>query len=217
MTRRLPLLLALFLAVLWGTACTREVPATPTLSPTATPSPQPTATATPKPATPTRTPRPTPTLPPGNPIVKCIPPDAPRMEARVLRVVDGDTIVVFAQGQTYTVRYLGIDTPEIRKGRKPAHPWGPPAHRRNRELVGGKRVLLVADPIADDRDRYGRLLRYVLVGDVFVDLQLVEEGLAWLYPARHSCEDLFKEAEARAKAAGLGVWSGATPTPIPRP
>ncbi len=207
-------LLALLLA-----ACQSGAPrqaSSPSPSPSSTEAPPtatsrpPTATASP---TTTRVSTPTPTLPSG-PDFACIPPDAPRAVAKVIQVVDGDTIRVFMNRQLFTVRYLGIDTPETKKGTKPAHPWGPAATKRNRELVGGKTVLLVADPYADDMDRYGRLLRYVIVDDIFVDKILVEEGLAWVYPAPNSCQEELLAAEREAKLAGRGVWSRATPTPV---
>ncbi len=186
---------------------------TDTLPPaTASPTPSPTATTEPSP-TPSPTGEPTPTLPPG-PEFACIPADAPRWEARVLQVIDGDTIRVFLNRQVFTVRYLGIDTPEVTRGRKPAHPWGPAATRRNRELVGGKRVLLVADPTANDRGYYGRLLRYIIVDGIFVNRVLLEEGLAWVYPAPHACEEDFLRAEWEARKARRGLWSRATPTPV---
>ncbi len=182
-------------------------PARSTRSPS--PTPRPTATRRPSP-----TPRPTPTLPTG-PDFACIPPDAPRVAARVLQVYDGDTIAVKIGFQVYRVRYEGIDTPETkRRGDEPAHPWGLPAKRRNQELVSGKVVTLVRDPNAEDRDHYGRLLRYVIVDDVFVNYQLLKEGLAWYYVTDHACGPQFLAAEAEARAARRGLWSGATPTPF---
>ena len=213
------IVVALLVAGFLLAACQTPRPA-PTPTETALPSPsQPTETPVPPSSSPTSSPSPTPaasptpTLPAG-PEFACIPPDAPRQVAKVLQVVDGDTIRVFMNRQVFTVRYLGIDTPETKKGTKPAHPWGPAATRRNRELVGGKTVLLVADPYADDIDRYGRLLRYVLAGNVFVEKVLVKEGLAWVYPAYNSCQDDLLTLEREAKLARRGVWSRATPTPI---
>ncbi len=206
---------AMMALVLLFSACTEPAPsatATPTV---VLPAPTRMPTTTTIPWTPTSLLTPTPTLPPG-PDFACIPPDAPREVAQVLRVIDGDTITVFMDKRVFTVRYLGIDTPETKKGTKPAHPWGPPAHRRNRELVGGKTVLLVEDPRSDKVGYYGRLLRYVIVDGIFVNKVLVEEGLARLYPAPHSCEEDFIQAKERAKAAGLGIWSRTTPTPIGR-
>lgn len=99
--------------------------------------------------------------------------------AMVRSVIDGDTIIVDLAGQTETVRYIGIDTPEPRREGVPecgSHE----ATEYNRELVAGKTVRLVAD--TEDRDQYHRLLRYVYVdreGEVvFVNQKLIEAGLA---------------------------------------
>jgi len=184
-----------------------ESSATPASTATRTPRPTATHRATP-------TPPPTPTLPAG-PEFACIPPDAPRVRARVLQVYDGDTIAVKMGFQVARVRYQGIDTPETkRRGDEPAHPWGLAAKRRNQELVSGKWVTLVWDPRSEDHDHYGRLLRYVIVDDVFVNYQLLKEGLAWYYVTDHACGPAFLEAEAEARAARRGLWSGMTPTPI---
>lgn len=200
-------------------ACTASRPSTtPRVSATEA-APSPTPTRTPRPTAtrrPSPTPPPTPTLPSG-PDFACIPADAPRVRARVLQVHDGDTITVKIGYQVYRIRYQGIDTPETkRRGDEPAHPWGMAAKRRNQELVSGKWVTLAWDPNSEDHDRYGRLLRYVLVDDVFVNLQLLREGLAWYYVTDHACGPAFLAAEAEARGAKRGLWSGATPTPPAR-
>ena len=84
--------------------------------------------------------------------------------ATVLRVVDGDTIVVrLESGQKEKVRYLGIDTPETAHPRKPVEPGGPEASAANKALVDGKRVWLSRGP--RNRDKYRRLLRRVSLED----------------------------------------------------
>ena len=208
------LMLALLMAGCQAARPTGTPTASPSASATATPAA--TATRTPRPTAtrrPSPTPPPTPTLPTGS-AFDCIPPDAPRVSARVLQVLDGDTITVKIGYQVYRVRYEGIDTPETkRRGDEPAHPWGMAAKRRNQELVSGKVVTLVWDPNADEHDHYGRLLRYVIVDDVFVNDLLLREGLAWYYVTDHACGPQFFAAEAEARAAKRGLWSGATPTP----
>lgn len=97
----------------------------------------------------------------------------------VTRVIDGDTIEL-ENGER--VRYIGIDTPETVDPRKPVQCFGVEASKKNKELVEKKQVWLVKD--VTDRDRYGRPLRYVYLGDpensntVFVNLELVKEGFA---------------------------------------
>ncbi len=111
----------------------------------------------------------------------------------VTQVIDGDTIII--EGG-YHVRYIGIDTPEI-------HPkteaFGIEAREANRRLVEGKQVRLERD--FSERDRYGRLLRYVYVGDIFVNAELVRQGLAEAkaYPPDIKYQDYLEEMEAEAR------------------
>ena len=83
----------------------------------------------------------------------------------MIRVVDGDTIVVRIEGseKVEKVRYLGIDTPETVHPRKPVEPGGPEASAANKALVDGKRVWLSRGP--RNRGKYRRLLRRVSLED----------------------------------------------------
>ena len=79
--------------------------------------------------------------------------------ARVLRVVDGDTVRVrLASGAEEPVRYIGVDTPESVTPDRPVECFGARASELNRRLVAGERLRLVSD--RERRDRYGRLLAY---------------------------------------------------------
>lgn len=122
----------------------------------------------------------------------------------VERVVDGDTIVL--SGGEH-VRYIGVDTPEIGRNGRPSECFAEEATRRNAELVLGKRVSLITDK--EDRDRYGRLLRFVLVEGKNVNLTLVEEGYAKrIYVApNNAMQEQLTQAERVAKHSGLGLWS----------
>ena len=93
--------------------------------------------------------------------------------AVVTYVADGDTIVVNLNGVEERVRYIGIDTPEV------GDPCEEEATQANRTLVNGQTVRLEKD--ITNRDRYGRLLRYVYVGDLFVNAELVRQGWARAY------------------------------------
>jgi len=121
---------------------------------------------------PTATPVPTATLPP-----TATPIPGERQEALVLRVVDGDTIVVDLEGKQYSVRYIGIDTPETHHPTEGANYLGFEATDANKALVGeGEKVILQRD--VSETDIYDRLLRYVWVGDTLVNAELVRMGLA---------------------------------------
>ena len=93
-----------------------------------------------------------------------------RTAAKLIRVVDGDTIRARVDGVEERVRYIGIDTPE-RDQRCFVE-----ATRLNERLLRRGRLRLEFD--VERRDRYGRLLAYVYAGDTFVNLQLVRRGLA---------------------------------------
>ena len=97
----------------------------------------------------------------------------------VLRVVDGDTIEVELAGETERVRYIGIDTPEMDDRRPELRDLARAARRANALLVGNRRVRLELD--VEKRDRYGRLLAYVWVGDTLVNEELVRLGHADTY------------------------------------
>ncbi len=126
---------------------------------------------------------------------------SPPETATVTQVIDGDTITI-AGG--YRVRYIGIDTPEV-------HPeledFGIAAWQANRQLVEGKKVRLERD--VSETDKYGRLLRYVFADDIFVNGELVRQGLAQVkaYPPDTRYQDYLEQMEAEAKAARRGIWA----------
>lgn len=126
---------------------------------------------------------------------------APPDTARVTRVIDGDTIVV--EGN-YRVRYIGIDTPEVHPA---VEAFGLEAWQANRELVEGKMVRLEKD--VSEVDKYGRLLRYVYVDDIFVNAELVKQGLAYAqaYPPDTRHQDYLEKLEQEARRAGSGMWA----------
>lgn len=124
--------------------------------------------------------------------------------ALVTEVVDGDTIRL-QTGEV--VRYIGIDTPETKHPDKPVECFGKEATQKNIELVLGRNVRLVKD--VSDVDRYGRLLRYVYVGDLFINKELVEQGFAYsaAFPPDISHQDVFDAAQKDAQADNLGLWN----------
>ena len=128
--------------------------------------------------------------------------------AEVSRIVDGDTIKVILGSRSETIRYIGIDTPETKHPNKPIECFGPEASLFNQKLVSGKRVLLEKD--TTDRDRYGRLLRYVWVEGVgLVNHILVENGYARMsiHPPDVKYESILLSAESFARANKTGLWS----------
>ena len=139
-------------------------------------------------------------------------PSPPAGEAvRVLRVVDGDTIAVEINGQSQTVRYIGIDTPETVHPNRDVELMGPEASEFNKSLVEGQLVYLERD--VSETDRFGRLLRYVWVdyqGErVMVNAELVRAGFALTstYPPDVKYDELFILLQSEARQAQRGLWS----------
>jgi micrococcal nuclease len=124
--------------------------------------------------------------------------------ALVVRVIDGDTIEL-EDGQH--VRYIGMNTPEITDKRKIVQCFSKEASVKNTELVLNKQVRLEKD--ISETDKYGRLLRYVYIGDIFVNDFLVREGYAHSssYPPDIKYRDRFRLSEQYARAANIGLWS----------
>jgi micrococcal nuclease len=124
----------------------------------------------------------------------------------VTRVIDGDTIEVNVDGTIYRVRYIGIDTPELGDERPEFRALAQEATILNRQLVEGENVRLEKD--VSETDIYGRLLRYVYIDDVFVNAELVRQGLAWAkaYEPDIKYQGILEEAEAEARQAKIGIW-----------
>lgn len=120
-------------------------------------------------------------IPPLPAEANCTPDSTQRVLAMVTDVWSGDSIQVDINGQSFEVRYIGIDSGDL-----PAEP--------NRQMVEGKQVVLVSD--TTDVDEYGRLPRYVIADGVFVNLQLLRTGAAYLSLEAPdlACQQVFKDA-----------------------
>lgn len=137
------------------------------------------------------------------------PPPAPSTEeiGLVTNVVDGDTIDVNLNGQTYRVRYILVNTPETKHPTLGVEPFGPEAFAANKALVEGKTVTLEKD--VSPTDKYGRLLRYVYVDNLLVNEELLRLGLAQvdIYPPDLKYLDRFRAVQQQARDAGVGMWA----------
>lgn len=124
----------------------------------------------------------------------------------MVRVLDGDTIVVAGVG---TVRYIGIDTPELHHPTRPVERMARRAWQINRRLVGGRSVTVVFQ--AEQRDTHGRLLADVYVNGRFVNGELVRRGLARTLAIRPNIRhaDLLRRLERRAQESRSGLWGAA--------
>ena len=136
------------------------------------------------------------------------------VSARVVRVIDGDTIEVSIDGTEEDVRYIGVDTPETVKPGAPVQCYGPQASAENHRLVEARTVRLVFD--RERRDAYDRLLAYVYTlvrADAgksrFVNAALVRDGYArTLTIAPNTAHaSVLRRLQARAGRAGRGLWT----------
>ena len=133
------------------------------------------------------------------------------MRSMIVRVVDGDTVVVRFDdgGKDERVRLIGIDTPETVKPNSPVECFGPEASAFTKQLLEeGTPVLVERD--VEARDDYGRLLGYIYRSSdgMFVNLEIVAQGYAALltYPPNIAHVDEFKAAAKAARTANLGLW-----------
>jgi micrococcal nuclease len=123
--------------------------------------------------------------------------------AKVMSVIDGDTIEVDLGGKTEKIRYLMVDTPEMQANNpKP----GRLAKEFNTKMVEGKTVFLVSD--TTDRDDFGRLLRFVIMDGVSVNYELVQRGYAttFIRPPDGLCSIVYTQAMLDAFRARIGIW-----------
>jgi len=125
----------------------------------------------------------------------------------VVRVLDGDTIIVQDAGEKHRVRLTGIDAPESKQDH------GNNSRRYLAVIIDGKDVKIQGAK----RDRYGRLLGKVVYQGKDINLHMVEEGHAWWYrrykgSQSRSDQKAYRQGEDMARSAKLGLWSG---KPVP--
>jgi micrococcal nuclease len=123
----------------------------------------------------------------------------------VLRVTDGDTVLVSCDGMGERVRLLQIDTPER------GEPLFEEAGAELEALIGGEPVWL--EPWREERDDHGRLLAYLFVEDRNLNLAMIEAGMTPYFDrygsGRYPRE--FAAAEREAREARRGIWKARSP------
>lgn len=128
--------------------------------------------------------------------------------ATLVRVVDGDTLVVELDGQEERVRLLNIDTPETVHPGRPVECMGPEATERMNELVSpGDQLILEFDQ--ERTDRYDRLLAGVYADEVLLNEQMARDGFGApvLYEPNDRFLEQVEEAWAQAEAEGAGIFA----------
>jgi len=126
--------------------------------------------------------------------VDCIPDISSYEVGILLDVIDGDSIRIAIQGSIFEVRYIGIDTPEYNSDQRQA---AVKAAEENKKILSTSLVYLFKDQ--SETDKYGRLLRYVIANDKFINLELIRSGHAQVkkYYPDTSCHLTFEEIIVR--------------------
>ena len=135
------------------------------------------------------------------------PHDSENILYKVVKVIDGDTIAVDAEGKKETVRLIGIDAPEI--GAK-KECFSKEAEESVKNILSDASIELEEDESQNDRDKYGRLLGYIILKDGSnFNKTLIREGLAkeYTYKTAYKYQKEFKNAENEARKAKKGLWS----------
>jgi micrococcal nuclease len=127
----------------------------------------------------------------------------------VIRVIDGDTIVVSPNEK---VRLIGVDAPETVHPKRTAQCFGKDATEFTRSLVERQTIRLVLDEsnaTRNHKDRYGRTLAYIYFDDgTMLNAELIRRGYAHAYtrfPFRHAVE--FRQLERIARSQAVGLWA----------
>ncbi len=128
---------------------------------------------------------------------------AEEIRGKVVSIADGDTITVLdAEKVQHKIRLEGIDAPE--RGQA----FGTKSKEKLSELVGEKDVVVTWEK----KDRYGRILGDVHLGDRHINLEMVQDGLAWHYKQFSKAKAL-AQAEDEARKAKRGIWGDKSPVP----
>jgi micrococcal nuclease len=159
-----------------------------------------------------------PTVSPGQTSTSPSPPGPPAAEppARVLRIVDGDTVVLAIADRPVTIRLIGVDTPETVHPQKPVERFGREASAFLNALIGGKLVRLAYEPGPSRLDKYGRTLAYLYLepGGLFVNREIIARGYGHAYTKYpFAFQEDFRAAERTAREGHLGLWGPETAAP----
>jgi endonuclease YncB( thermonuclease family) len=128
---------------------------------------------------------------------------ADELRGKVVSVTDGDTITVLdADNVQHKIRLQGIDAPEKKQA------FGTRSKECLAEKVADQDVVVMWK----DKDRYGRILGEVMIGKRHINLELVQEGMAWHYTQYSKSKEL-ADAEGAARKAKKGLWADKDPVP----
>lgn len=124
-----------------------------------------------------------------------------RFQGKAVRVLDGDTIEVLADGnRNVRVRLANIDAPEK------TQPFGQKSKEHLIDLVAGKTV----EVIDLGGDQYGRRIGRVLVNGQEANVEQVRTGLAWVY-TRYNHDEQLPSVQGAARSQRMGLWVDPSP------
>lgn len=138
----------------------------------------------------------------------------------VCQTIDGDTLDIAtptAKNPTARVRLLGVDTPETKHPQKGQMYFGPEAETFTRQLADQQTVVILLDKSDNERDRYGRLLAYVVLPDgQILNERLIAEGYGYAdLRFRHSQFDRYRDLMLTAIKDKKGLWKDVQPSQMP--
>ena len=128
----------------------------------------------------------------------------------VVKVVDGDTLVIEIDGKNVTLRLIGLDTPETVDPRKPVQCFGKEASAKAKQILSGSSIRLETDPSQDTYDKYGRTLAFVFLKDgTLFNKYMIAEGYGheYTYNLPYKYQTEFKAAEKAAREGKKGLWA----------
>lgn len=124
------------------------------------------------------------------------------VRGEVVGIHDGDSLTLLTEQRVQIkVRLEGIDAPELKQ------PFGASSKKALSDLVFGKTVLLKET----GKDRYKRTLGNIYIGEVWVNLAMVDRGMAWFF-VKYSKDTTLEAAETKARRMRIGLWSGKNQT-----
>jgi endonuclease YncB( thermonuclease family) len=138
--------------------------------------------------------------------------------SKVVRVIDGDTVVLMLDGKETTVRLIGVDMPETVHPTKPVEAYGKEASEFTRNLLAGESVYVEYEPGPSKLDRYGRTLAYLYRAPdrLFINLEIIRQGYGHAYTEYPFARmEQFREAERKAREADKGLWRPESTAPPP--
>jgi endonuclease YncB( thermonuclease family) len=114
----------------------------------------------------------------------------------LVKLIDGDTLIVKVQGAALRIRLVGIDAPESDQ------PFGDAARNELGGLIGEQQCVLVYE----EGDTYGRLVAHLWIGDRYVNAEMVKRGMAW-FDSASAPDNLLVSNEEEARDAKRGLWA----------